>query len=91
MQSKRKILAHITSQEKDTCIMFNALKATYETLLKINDYELDKAKIQRQLSECKQRLDDYWLKITIKYHIPLYVDKPLIIDNEKLTIYIKEE
>ena len=71
--------------------MFNALKATYETLLKINDYELDKAKIQRQLSECKQRLDDYWLKITIKYHIPLYVDKPLIIDNEKLTIYIKEE
>ena len=71
--------------------MFNALKATYETLLKINDYELDKAKIQRQLNECKQRLDDYWLKITIKYHIPVYVDKPLVIDNEKLTIYIKEE
>ena len=88
---KRKILAHITVEEKDTGVSLNALQATYGTLLKINDYDLNKEKIKRQLIECRQRIEDFWLKITVKYHIPIYVDKTLNIDSEKSTIYIIEE
>ena len=86
----RKVLTAISELEKDEGLSLIALHATYETLLKITRYPIDKKKVQIDLERCNCDLQKYWDKITSKYKIPLYVDRPMGIDNEKCLIYIEE-
>ena len=77
--------------EKDTGITLSALKATYQTLLMLDKYDLDKEKIKLELAECNQKLELFWNKLMSKYHIPLFVDKTVMIDNEKGYLYVIED
>lgn len=84
----KKILSFITEEEKDRGISLNALLATYNTLLTIERYEVDKYSVLKSVSKCEEDLQNYWNDITEKYNIPLYIDRTMKIDSENNYIYI---
>lgn len=84
----RKILARITETERDEGVCLHSLRATYETLLKITRYPIDKDRVNKELLDCDLKTQEYWVRITNKYNIPLYIDKKMAIDNENCLVYV---
>ena len=84
----RKDLTYISEEEKCTGILLFSLQQTFYTLLKMNGYDLDKKSILDDLIECENNIQKYWSNIADKYHIPLYIDRPMMIDNETNMIYV---
>lgn len=86
----KKILAYITEEEKDEVTALASLRATYNTLLSIDAYNLDKSEIKKDLLDCNKRIEEIWFRLTSKYSIPFYVDKTLKVDYNNNYIYINE-
>lgn len=84
----RKILAEITESERDERLCLSSLRATYETLLKITRYPIDKERVNKELLDCELKTQEFWGRITNKYNIPLYIDKQMAIDNESCLVYV---
>ena len=85
----RKFLSKITEEEKNIGLSLISLRATYSTLLNISRYPMDKTKIQAEIDECENKINDFWYNITTKYRLPLYIDKPMGIDTENCAVYVE--
>ena len=84
----KKTLAAVTEEEKDEGLTLISLRATYVTLLEITRYPIDKQRVEQELSNCDLKIRNYWDRITEKYHIPLYIDRPMVIDSDNCLIYV---
>ena len=85
----RKILAKITEQEKCDWICLKSLKETYQTLLKLERYSLDKYEIEGKIGECEEDIQRFWEDITSRYRIPLYIDRSIKVDSDRNLIYVE--
>lgn len=86
----KKILTYITEEEKDQSVLLQSICATYETLLRMTAYDLNKEEIRRKLRDSKEALNAFWFHLTDKYQIPLYTNKNMRVSVDDCYVYIEE-
>lgn len=83
----KKIVGKISKEEAEEIISLSSILQTYMTLLQIDDFRLDHAKVEHDLNTAQDRLNRYWDHIFLKYGYSFILDQKIMIDHENGTLY----
>ena len=81
------ILAYVSLEEKNKIMHFESLYSTYNTLLKIDDYDIDKDTIRELQRKLGKEKNEFWMELLDKYNIPLVIDRNIMINYQDGYIY----
>lgn len=90
-----KILCRITKEELDDYINLMQNTDSLKTLFRIKKQkggltpEIEK-EIKEKTLDINQKTSAWWEKITQSYNIPYYIDRAMLVDAQRLFIYVEE-
>lgn len=85
-----RVLAVISDEDRDKGLLLSSIVATYQTLLEIEEYEIDKTELKGKIIKARIELLKYWNHISAKYMFPLYLDKTMRVSHDDNSVYIEE-